>query len=424
MNRLLKVQLKKAYGKGFDLCDASDEFNNFIEILNQSYDDFYIERQLLENTLEVNSKELTEANLSLRKSHELLRSVTESIDDAIFYKDLEFKYIGCNWHFSELTNLSSDEIIGKDDFDIFKPEEAQHFRSIDAQLLDNNGPLAIKEWLTDPEGNTHYFSTIKSPLLNAKGEIIGIVGVARDITEQHKMQKELDSKQHLLTQQNRHASMGEMIGNIAHKWRQPLNALGLIIQNIGIQYNRGILNEEKVQTSMDKSMHLIKGMSSTIDDFREFFNPNKKKESFSIREAIDQAHTFVESSLEGHLVEYQLEMSDEIKIIGYKNEFSQVIINLLNNAKDILIEKDISPAKIHITAKKTDTGVFLDVCDNGGGVPESAIEKIFDPYFSTKEEGKGTGIGLYMSKMIIEDHMNGKITVSNKDRGACFTLEF
>ena len=116
-------------------------------------------------------------------------------------------------------------------------------------------------------------------------------------------------------------------------------------------------------------------------------------------------------------------MYEDIEIEGYKNEFSQVLVNLLNNAKDILVEKDVCPAYIRIFVIQGDDKLVLKVCDNGGGIPDSQLEKIFDPYFSTKEEGKGTGIGLYMSKMIIEDHMYGKLSVSNTAEGACFSIE-
>ncbi len=423
MHRLLKAHLKKAYGKEFNIDECSDEFKNFVELMSQSYDDFYVERHMLENTLEVNSQELTEANLEIKKNHELLRSVTESMDDAIFYKDLEFKYIGSNSHFSDLTGLSGEEIIGKDDYELFSQEEADHFRKIDIELLENGSPLALREWLTDSQGNKHYFSTVKSPLLNAKGETIGLVGVARDITKQYTMEKELKAKELLLIQQGRHASMGEMIGNIAHQWRQPLNALGLLIQKMGYLHSRGTLNEENINANIDKGMQLINGMSKTIDDFREFFNPNKKKALFQVREAIENAYSIVESAFASHMIEYHLEMYEDVEIKGYKNEFSQVIVNLLNNAKDVLIEKDVHPAYIRIFIIKSDDRLVIKVCDNGGGIPEDMLSKIFDPYFSTKEQGKGTGIGLYMSKMIIEDHMHGKLSATNTAEGACFNIE-
>jgi len=423
LNRLLKAQLKKAYGKTFDVESSSDEFKQFLGLINQAYDDFYIERQVLDNTLEVSSNELT---LNIRKamdSHELIKSVTDSIDGAIFYKDLDLNYIGCNWHFLDLVGKPVKEIIGKNDYDLFNDSEAEHFQDIDRTILKNGTAQAFKEWVTNKKGEKIYFSTVKSPLRNSKDEIIGVVGVARDLTREYEMEKDLEAKQLLLIQQGRQASMGEMIGNIAHQWRQPLNALALVVQKIGIYHKRGVLDEEKIKTSIDKSMSLINGMSSTIDDFREFFNPNKEKELFAIRDAIEKAHAIVESAFASHTIAYELHMPDDIEIEGYKNEFSQVLVNLLNNAKDVLVENGVSPAHIKIDVNKEKEHLLVRVCDNGGGIPDSVLGRIFDPYFSTKDEGKGTGIGLYMSKMIIEDHMKGKLSVSNIDDGACFTIK-
>ncbi|MEA3372447.1 MAG: ATP-binding protein [Campylobacterota bacterium] len=424
MHRLLKVQLKKVYGKAFNIDDSPEEFKKFLELVEQSYKDFSVERELLDHTLEVSSLELTRANRDIVKNNELLQSVTESLGDAIFYKDLEFKYIGCNWHFAELAGISStDEVIGKDDYELFLKEEADHFRSIDTAMLEAGGPQVIKEWVTDAEGNKLCFSTAKSPLLNAKGETIGIVGIARDITKEHMMEKELESKRLLLVQQGRLASMGEMIGNIAHQWRQPLNALGLIVQKIRFYNDREMLDRENLNQSVDKSMELIDGMSNTIDDFREFFNPNKRKERFLASEAIEQAYAIVESTFTYNDIEYELLIDADVSIEGFKNEFSQVVVNLLNNAKDILLEREKSPAKITLTVKNDKERTQVSVCDNGGGVPAEIMPKLFDPYFSTKEEGKGTGIGLYMCKIIVEDHMGGKLSACNTDEGACFTIE-
>jgi len=423
VNRLLKTQLKKVYGKTFDVESSSDEFKQFLGLINQAYDDFYIERQVLDNTLEVSSKELT---LNIRKtmqSHELLKSVTDSIDDAIFYKDLDLNYIGCNLHFTDFAGKSVQDIIGKNDYDLFDAEEAKHFQGIDNTILHNGTSQAFKEWVSNKEGEKIYLSTVKSPLKDSKGNIIGIVGIARDLTREYQMKKDLETKQLLLIQQGRQASMGEMIGNIAHQWRQPLNALALLVQKIGIYHKRGVLDEEKISTTIDKSMGLINTMSSTIDDFREFFNPNKEKELFSIRDAIEKAQAIVDSAFVSHMIDYALEMPEEIEIEGYKNEFSQVLVNLLNNAKDILIQKGVCPAYIKIYVKKEKGHLHIQVCDNGGGIPDPVIGKIFDPYFTTKPEGKGTGIGLYMSKMIIEDHMKGKLSVLNTDDGACFTIK-
>ena len=220
------------------------------------------------------------------------------------------------------------------------------------------------------------------------------------------------------------ASMGEMIGNIAHQWRQPLNALGLVIQKIKFFHDNGMLSDDKIEGSVKKSMDLIDGMSNTIDDFRYFFNPDKEKEYFQVCEAINKAYSIVEPLFKNSSISFKLNADCDIKIEGYKNEFSQVILNILNNAKDILIEKEIIDAKVVVSVEIDAGYTVISIGDNGGGITETNLSKVFEPYFTTKEESKGTGIGLYMSKMIIEENHSGELCVINDDNGAVFTIKF
>jgi signal transduction histidine kinase len=231
-------------------------------------------------------------------------------------------------------------------------------------------------------------------------------------------------KDHMMAQQSKLASMGEMIGNIAHQWRQPLNALSLLLQKQQLFFDRGLLTAEKLEESVSKGTALINKMSSTIDDFRDFFKPNKEKDDFDVKEAVETTLELIDATLHNENIQLAVEIQDGLIVHGYKNEFSQVILNLINNAKDILVEKKKNEGKIKLRTSFSDNGrtLNLHVCDNGGGVPESVLDQVFEPYFTTKEEGKGTGIGLYMSKMIIEENMGGKISVKNSDEGAVFTI--
>ncbi len=229
-------------------------------------------------------------------------------------------------------------------------------------------------------------------------------------------------KDKLLIEQSRQAAMGEMIGNIAHQWRQPLNALGLVLQNVQISYQRGKLNDEQVDRIVTKGMKLINKMSTTIDDFRNFFKPNKIKEKFNIYKAINDSLQLIEASLKNNNISVEIKAKNIYIIYGYPNEFSQVILNLLSNAKDVLIDRKVQNAKIIINIYGNNLNFIIELEDNAGGVNKEIIDKIFEPYFTTKDEGKGTGIGLYMSKMIIEGNMSGKITVSNTELGAIFKI--
>ncbi len=231
-------------------------------------------------------------------------------------------------------------------------------------------------------------------------------------------------QEQLLIQQTRLAAMGEMIGNIAHQWRQPLNALGLVLQNLKFSYDIGELDEKMMDKSINKANVLTQNMSKTIDDFRKFFKPNKAKEKFGINENVNKAIELVESTFEHHNIKLKKEFSsNELEFNGFPNEFSQVILNILTNAKDALLERNIENPEVIVQTKMENNNIFISIKDNAKGIDVDIINKIFEPYFTTKEEGKGTGIGLYMSKIIIENNMNGKIEVSNEENGANFTIK-
>lgn len=235
--------------------------------------------------------------------------------------------------------------------------------------------------------------------------------------------KKQRKQQELLIQQSKLAAMGEMIGNIAHQWRQPLNALSLVIQNIRFSYQMGELDDEFMDRSVKKANLLTNTMSKTIDDFRGFFKPNKVKELFNLNRSITKSLQLIESSLSHDNIKLIEDFLDEDIIIkGYPNEFAQAILNILNNGKDAFQDRKKLDSFIKITTNKKDNLAFIDIEDNAGGIDEEIFNKIFDPYFTTKEEGKGTGIGLYMTKTIIENNMSGKLSVKNINDGVIFTI--
>lgn len=237
--------------------------------------------------------------------------------------------------------------------------------------------------------------------------------------------KERTEQTKLLVQQSRLASMGEMIGNIAHQWRQPLNALGLLIQKIQLISQRGKLTQELLDDNVTKATRIIDNMSTTIDDFRDFFKPDKQKELFGLKTVMQDVMSLLGASFTEKNIEVDIQIQEpNCEVYGFKNEFAQVVINLLNNSKDALSEKNIEEGKISIVGKDYKGYTVLEISDNAGGIPEEIIDRIFEPYYTTKEEGKGTGIGLYMSKMIVEDNMNGRIQVHNTDEGVTFNMTF
>jgi len=233
----------------------------------------------------------------------------------------------------------------------------------------------------------------------------------------------LREKDQMLIQQSRQAAMGEMIGNIAHQWRQPLNVLGLTIQQLLLYYDFGELTREFLDHNVSSSMELIQHMSKTIDDFRNYFSPDKEKVEFKVGEAIVNTLSLLEGSLQNPKISIEIVTKGKPVINGYQNEFAQVLLNILINARDAFIEREIDNPRVTITTCSEDGCAVVTVADNAGGIPEEIMGKIFDPYFSTKGPQRGTGIGLFMSKSIIVKNMGGRLAVRNIANGAEFRIE-
>ncbi|MCK5111897.1 MAG: hypothetical protein KAQ94_10295 [Arcobacteraceae bacterium] len=229
-----------------------------------------------------------------------------------------------------------------------------------------------------------------------------------------KKSKEIEKR---LFQSEKMAAMGEMIGNIAHQWRQPLNALNVNIENLEFDYEDGIVNKEFLDKFIIEQTKTLHYMSKTIDDFRNFYRIDKEKVDFSIKKAIENSINIQTTELKKYGIIINI-IGEDFTIYGFVNEFQQVIMNLISNTKDAIVETKQKNGQIDISLM--DEKIIFK--DNGGGIPDDIIKRIFEPYYTTKEQGKGTGMGLYMSKMIIEDNMGGKISVSNVDDGAEFII--
>jgi len=235
--------------------------------------------------------------------------------------------------------------------------------------------------------------------------------------KKNKYQKEL------LFQQSKMASMGEMIGNIAHQWRQPLNALSGLVVWINMKYNMKQLTEDDMKIFKEKSNHIIQKMSSTIDDFRNFFSPNKAIDTFRVDSVIDEAIKFVGDSFIANGIKIEKDFKTIKEIKNYKNELIQVLLNIFNNSKDAIKEQKIEKGLVTISLEENEKSVIIKIQDNGGGIKQDIIDRVFEPYFTTKFKSDGTGIGLYMSKMIIEESMHGKIKLENIKNGVLTTIE-
>ncbi|MBT0663701.1 hypothetical protein KI809_05235 [Geobacter pelophilus] len=234
---------------------------------------------------------------------------------------------------------------------------------------------------------------------------------------------ELRLKDQMLILQDRLAVMGDMINNIAHQWRQPLNTMALLVQQLPLFHDSGKLSKALLDENTAKTMKLIEHMSQTINDFRDFFRSDKEADDFRVHQVIDHTLSLIGESFKELNISIVVERDGEPAIFGYANEYAQVILNLLINARDALVASKADPAWISLRLFTQGGKAIVTVTDNGGGIAEEIMPRLFDPYFTTKGPDKGTGIGLFMSKTIIEKNMDGRLTVRNTDSGAEFRIE-
>ena len=227
----------------------------------------------------------------------------------------------------------------------------------------------------------------------------------------------------LLLAQSRNAAMGEMINMIAHQWRQPISVIAMCANNMLLDIELEDINQEEFQKQTRDILSQTEHLSTTIDDFRNFFKPNKNKELVTIESVMQDAIKLMQKSFENNNIEIKLDLQSDTPIEIYSRELMQVVLNLLKNAKEALDQNPTIPRWISVHLEKTPEYLITTICDNGGGIKEENMHKIFEPYFSTKSEKNGTGLGLYMSKVIIEKHLLGKLSVSNKGEGACFEIK-
>ena len=230
-------------------------------------------------------------------------------------------------------------------------------------------------------------------------------------------------KEKILIQRSKMADMGDMLSMIAHQWRQPLNQMSYLFMNIESVCEDEKVDKKYLNTKLKEGSELLEFMSVTIDDFKNYFRPDKEKEFVLVSDIIKTSVALTKNSLQMNAIEVELHSEGRDLTHIYKNEFIQVILNLIKNSKDVLTLNNIQNPKITITSTCQSDKLVVKVCDNGGGVDEKIKEKIFEPYFSTKDKKSGTGLGLYMSKMIIEEHMGGELSVTNTKDGACFIIK-
>ncbi|PLY06168.1 MAG: hypothetical protein C0625_10105 [Arcobacter sp.] len=253
----------------------------------------------------------------------------------------------------------------------------------------------------------------KKLIWNFSSTSLGVINNQKTIITSAMDVTKLKEKDHILHIQSRHAAMGEMLSNISHQWRQPLSVISTIATGSSITYSVDNFDEKEFQSNMMQINSTVQYLSRTINDFSNFFNPNKEKKNFNMEELFEKTFTLISSQFHNKHINI-IKNIEDIKIYGFENELIKVIINILNNAKDSLEINNIKEKYVFINVYTKDEKLVISIKDNAKGIKKDIIDKIFEPYFTTKHQYQGTGIGLYMSQEIIEKHMNGKIEVSNE----------
>ncbi len=244
----------------------------------------------------------------------------------------------------------------------------------------------------------------------------------KNLFEHEKLYQENKRKEEIMLSQSRSAAMGDMISMIAHQWRQPIAIIAMWANNIEVDIDLDEVDNKNLKNYASNIVQQTNHLSNTIDDFKNFFKPNKEKDNVILKDVMEDCLGVISKSLENNniMVEKNYNSDSELKI--YSRELMQVYLNIIKNSKEALLENKIKDSKITIDIYENEDSIITEIKDNGSGIKESIIDKIFDPYFTTKSVTSGTGLGLYMSKMIVEKHLQGKISVKNTKSGACFTV--
>ena len=385
----------------------------------------------------------------LQESEEKYATLFRSLTSGVLIQDAAGRFVDANpaserilgrsrvQTLAQAFNAPSWDLRGPDG-SVLTPDDYPSQRALREGRAVENEEIRVSR----PDGSHVWLLLNASPL---PAPTLGVAILFTDITERKQLEQELRERQadlealnqsldqrvtqaldqvreqdQLLITQSRQAAMGEMIGNIAHQWRQPLSALAGVLANLEDAHRLGAKDSEALGRLLREGNDLIRQMSTTITDFAHFFRPDKAPAPFSAEALVRQAVALVEPHFASEGTQVQIEVPQDPMLMGYPNEYAQVLVNLLGNAQDAIEATRPGQGRILITLAQDEGQGCVTIQDNGGGIPMDVMEKVFDPYFSTK--AMGTGIGLYMSKQIIERGMGGRLAVCNTEGGARFTL--
>lgn len=375
--------------------------------------DFYKSENIREMLLE----ELQEIKVRLQASQKIAKLGSWHFDiqaNRVFWSDEIYRIFEID---PERFGASYEAFL-----DAVHPDDRDMVNHTYLQSLEDKQPYSIDHRLKMADGRIKYVHEECVSLFNENGGPISSTGTVQDITEQVLLRQESDKKQKMLLQQSKMAQMGEMLSSIAHQWKQPLAQVNSVLLEMENTYDQKQLTRDYFHQRLDKIETLTTHMAETIEDFRNFFEPDKSKEVFDANEAVEELLSLLDTIMADEKIELKVTVDQQLKIHTYKQELIQVLLILINNARDALLEEAIEQPVIAINAHEESGKVCFEVEDNAKGVPDTIIERIFEPYFTTKEFRGGTGLGLYLAKLIIENSMQGELQVESSQKGSVFRI--
>lgn len=331
--------------------------------------------------------------------------------------DKNKKVMMINQKGADLLGYSKEEIIGKNWMENFLPESVRaDIHKVGDEILKKPGAYdEVENPVLTKSGDEYLVSWKNTALLDDEGNAIGILSSGEDITKKREKERQLM----LHTKQ---AQMGEMIGMIAHQWRQPLAAISATVATLQLMEALDEYDKSYYDKQLNNMELYTQHLSKTIEDFRNFFKEDKKQVNIKLSELLQSAIDIIKPIFIGKDIEITVEHTCEEEISTYPNELKQVILNILKNSEEVIEERKIKNGKVEIKTYKQNDEFHIAIKDNAGGIPAEVIDKLFDPYFTTKEAYNGTGLGLYMSRTIVEEHCRGRLEVKNSDGGALFLI--
>lgn len=398
----------------------------------------------------INVRDITtrkEAETALKTSEERYRGLSQTLADRVEYEvkerleqermlgavfrtanvgicvtDRNYRFVRVNKAYCDIYGYSENDLIGRPFTLVVPPEHRAELEKLHDDFLDGKTEISAEWEVVRKDGKRIHILATAARLENVEGGPFKITSVS-DISELKRLQRAWTLQQTALIQQSKLAELGSMIGAIAHQWKQPLNTIALLTQNLPDAYEDGELDKPAIDTHVDRVINQVRFMSQTVEDFRNFYKPSRQLEIFELKAAIDSVSALLETQLLKYQIGLEVHLEPELWVEGYSSEFKQVILNLITNARDALEERAVENKRIVIAGKAAQKSAIVTVTDNGGGIAEHLLpDAIFEPFASTKGE-KGTGIGLSLGRTIIEEKMHGRLFAHNTGNGAEFTIE-